>query len=117
MRLELNIGLWINGQANANYGTGTAFREATDVFKGLLLPNNSFHISTQTARSGEPTVVLAFEIGQTTQANLERRVTFLSRLLSQDCIAGKLDSVGFLYGPNTEPYGGAFNADYWLSPF
>lgn len=115
MRLELNVGLWINGRMNANHGVGTVLRDLVSALGNAII-DNELTCSVQTATTGEPTAVITIAIRAITQDDLETRVNFLSRIMGQDCIAGKIDGAGFLYGPNTAPYGGAFNPDYWLAP-
>jgi hypothetical protein len=50
---------------------------------------------------------------------LRTGVMHLCTLLSQDCIAGTADNLsgleGFLIGPNTEPYDGKFNPEYFIA--
>ena len=68
----------------------------------------------------EPTLVVRISTRIAGPNTLAPCIHDLSVALSQDCIAGKLCISGepiheFLTGPNTEPYGDAFNPDYWLS--
>lgn len=72
----------------------------------------------QEAKSGEPTLVVMLV---TNAVGLTTKVEELADQWCQDCIAAKFQderdgtpAVGYLLGHNTEPYGGAFNADYWL---
>jgi len=109
--LTLNIGLWVNGVWNANYGAGTAIREFTNMFHPhSMMTQNAF------AKSGEPTLIIVAVIDPECKNMLKLKIEFLSELLNQDCIAGMLDGKGFLYGHNTEPYGDAFNPEFWLEP-
>lgn len=113
MIVTLNIGLWINGKENANLGPATVLREVVLEF----LPS---HIESKKrfAKSGEPTMVITMIIENDMQ-KLCNGVNTLCLLLNQDCIAYTVDSLaglsGHLVGPNTAPYGGKFNPEYFIA--
>lgn len=108
MNVTLNIGLWINGEENANYGPRTVIADVMDIFRP-----EQISATRRFAKSGEPTMVVSMEVENSRE--IEPCIFELCRLLQQDCIAGKVDGSGFLIGPNTEPYGGEFNPDYFIA--
>lgn len=114
MIVTLNIGLWINGKENANLGPATVVREVVNTFS----PRGINSTSKRFAKSGEPTMVVTM-IVQNDMAALRKGVMHLCHLLSQDCIAFTVDSLagmsGHLVGPNTGPYGGKFNPEYFIA--
>jgi len=106
--LQLNIGLWVDGKVG-NIGPRTVVESALQA-----IPNYGHIARTEIhPRTGEPTVIIGMIVADT--FNPEAPVNFLCALLQQDCIAGKLADEGFLIGPNTEPYGNAFNPNYFIS--
>jgi len=113
MIVTLNIGLWINGKENANLGPATVLREVIDALRPIdIISKRRF------AKSGEPTMVIEMVCNNDMQ-KLCGGVGLLCGLLSQDCIAYTVDSLagltGHLVGPNTAPYGGKFNPEYFIA--
>lgn len=105
--LQLNVGLWINGKPG-NIGPRTVVEEVI-----ATLPNYGHVARVQIHPiTGEPTVIIGMIVADNIE--LEAKIHFLCHLLQQDCIAGKLGDIGFLYGPNVADYGGEFNPVYWL---
>jgi hypothetical protein len=105
--LQLNVGLWVNGKVG-NIGPRTVVEDVMQT-----IPNYGHIARVDYAKeTGEPTVVLALIVADTFKPDAP--VNFLCDLLQQDCIAGKLGDEGFLIGPRTEPYGNAFNPDYFI---
>jgi len=104
--IELNIGLNI-GTKGQRVPAAAAIQAVVDTFLPRMIIAD-----VRQAASGEDTLVvlMASSIDST-----DARVRRLCALLHQDCVAGKFNGEGFLLGPNTAPYGGAFNADYWLT--
>ena len=111
LRIELNVGLSIgeHNQESSNVGPSTVLRETADVFKPAYMVHQI-----KLSACGERTVCIKLITDECNPEHVPHRIHFLSTLLQQDCIAGKLNGVGFLYGPNTAPYGDAFDADHWL---
>lgn len=114
MIVTLNIGLWINGKENANLGPATVIREVVSTFSTRDINSTKRRF----AKSGEPTMVITM-IVQNDMVAMRKGVMHLCHLLSQDCIAFTVDSLagltGYLVGPNTEPYGGVFNPEYFIA--
>ena len=104
--IELNIGLNI-GTKGQRVPAAAAIQAVVDTFLPRMIIAD-----VRQAASGEDTLVVI--MAGLIEATVER-VDCLCALLHQDCIAGKFNGEGFLIGPNTESYGGAFNADYWLT--
>ena len=105
--IELNIGLNI-GQSAEIMSPARAICAVCEIFRpSQIVTRNAF------AASGELTTVIAM---QSVIKPNDKTVGRLCAMLGQDCIAGKLGGAGFLIGPNTEPYGNAFNYRYWLEP-
>jgi len=102
--IELNIGLNI-GTKGQRCPAAAAIQAVVDTFLPRMIIAD-----VRQAASGEDTLVVIMASSMT-----ELPVYNLCALLHQDCIAGKFNGEGFLLGPNTAPYGGAFNADYWLT--
>jgi len=104
--IELNIGLNI-GTKGQRVPAAAAIQAVVDTFLPRMIIAD-----VRQAASGEDTlvVIMASPVSMMVP-NIDR----LCALLHQDCIAGKFNGHGFLIGPNTEPYGDAFNADYWLT--
>lgn len=105
-KVELNIGLNI-GQNGMRLGAATVIQAVVDMFLPSMILAD-----VRRAASGEDTLVVVMA---TLIDPHDARIERLCRLLHQECIAGKLDGVGFLRGVDTSNYGGAFNADYWLN--
>lgn len=113
MIVTLNIGMWINGKPNANLGPATIMRDVISVLSPTnMITNRRF------AKSGEPTMVVEL-VCNNDMDRLRHGVMLLCTLLSQDCIALTVDSLagltGHLIGPNTAPYGGKFNPEYFIA--
>ena len=102
--IELNIGLNI-GTKGQRVPVAAAIQAVVDTFLPRMMLAD-----VRQAASGEDTLVVLMASSMS-----ELPVYTLCGLLHQDCIAGKFNGEGFLLGPNTAPYGGAFNADYWLT--
>lgn len=109
MNLQLNIGLWVNGKPS-NIGPRTIADDVIATIEPFTLAVRLGHAK----ESGEPTMIVMAIVPD--NFDVEAKINTLCMLLSQDCIAGMADEEGFLIGPNTAPYGGAFNPDYFL-PF
>lgn len=113
MIVTLNIGLWINGKKNANLGPATVLHEVINCLSPINIESKQ-----RFAKSGEPTMVIELVMVNDMQ-KLRTGVMHLCLLLSQDCIALTVDNLsgleGFLVGPNTEPYGGEFNPEYFIA--
>lgn len=113
MIVTLNIGLWINGKPNANLGPRTVLHEVITCLSPIIIESKQ-----RFAKSGEPTMVITMVCNNDMNA-LKHGIYSLCSLLSQDCIALTVDSLsgleGFLIGPNTAPYGGKFNPDYFIA--
>ena len=110
--LKLNIGLNVGGVPTLN---------AVDVARALTIELRPFIVgpsmfSVQVAKSGEETLTAAVMVQQMGEVELSYMIHKLCSLFAQDCIAGIYGDRQFLIGPVTEPYGGAFNVDYWLEP-
>lgn len=106
--VELNIGLNVGNSTLNKIGPATALQAVCDIFTpSRIVTRNAF------AASGELTLVVSM---QTVIKPNDKTIGRLCAMLQQDCIAGKLGGAGFLIGPNTEPYGNAFNYRYWLEP-
>lgn len=108
MMTTLNIGLWINGKANSNIGPRTVISDVVE-----LLKPSTIDATRRYAKSGEPIMVIKVEVSDET--DLVNSINRLCALLQQDCVAGVADGEGFLIGPNTEPYGGEFNPEYFIT--
>ena len=104
--IELNIGLNI-GTKGRHVPAAAAMQAVVDTFLPRMMLAD-----VRQAASGEDTLVVLMA---SSIEPSEMRMHYLCGLLHQDCIAGKFNGEGFLMGPNTAPYGGAFNADYWLT--
>lgn len=113
MIVTLNIGLWINGEENPNIGPRTVIADVVEVLVPLTIETKR-----RFAKSGEPTMVITLVMENDMNA-LKAGVMYLCALLKQDCIALTVDSLagftGHLIGPNTEPYGGKFNPEYFIA--
>ena len=113
MIVTLNIGLWINGKPNANLGPRTVLHEVINCLSPIIIESEK-----RFAKSGEPTMVITMVCNNDMQ-KLRTGVMHLCLLLNQDCIAGTADNLsgleGFLIGPNTEPYGGKFDPEYFIA--
>lgn len=113
MIVTLNIGLWINGEINANYGPATVLRDVLDTLNPITLESKR-----RFAKSGEPTMVITMMINSS-MAELHNGIMQLCRLFNQDCIALTVENEsglhGHLFGPVTEPYGGEFNPEYFIA--
>ena len=111
MKLQLNIGLKA-GKEGKSYAIGRAIATIAYYFNPSKMQTEA-----QVAGSGEDTAVIEIE----SEVYPLSVINSICKVLDQDCIAFQLmqddgRTMGFLVGPNTEPYGGAFNAEYWLSP-
>lgn len=104
MLIKMNVGLWVNGKAG-NIGPRTVVSDVMRVFD-----LSTIKAAQRYAKSGEPTMVLEFE----TDGAIAHNINHLCNLLGQDCIALTVDGTGALIGPNTTPYGGKFNPDYFI---
>lgn len=116
MKLELNIGLHINGQPMPANEPSNIMRNVALQFKPRMMLANI-----QTAASGEPTLCVSM---LTEAKGLTTKVEELARQFGQDCIAAMFQderdgqpAFGLLLGDNTAPYGGHFDSAYWLSPW
>ena len=104
--IELNIGLNI-GTKGRRVPAAAAMQAVVDTFLPRMILAD-----VRQAASGEDTLVVLMA---SPLSIIHKQIFRLCALLHQDCIAGKVDGQGFLIGPNTAPYGGAFNAEYWLT--
>lgn len=104
MRILLNIGLAVG--TNRNIGPGTALRE---------LENLDFKvIETRLLRSDTERTLVAL-VDDKDRPGQDNRINFLSRLLSQDCIAVYYpeEGDGALIGPRAAQWG-EFNPEFFF---
>jgi len=114
--LYLNIGLNIGTSHNALKPL-TALHAIADHLP--LSQVKEWHVRIHPL-TGEPTLVVRISTRIAGPNTLAPCIHGISLALSQDCISGKLCISGeaiheFLTGPNTAPYGDAFDPDYWLA--
>ena len=107
MIIEMNIGMAVNGKPA---------HQLADVIRCVLFYNQNVQaISARIGQSEtESTAIVVYEAPDMPTSVASLIIESVSAALRQDCIAAKINGVGYLIGSNAAAWGGVFLSEFWL---